>query len=151
MNNYSRTLLTQATAHEAYAALTTGFSNWWTTPEGLIRQVGDRAKFTFPPGVSYWTFEAVKLVQNQHVELACIDAFHKHEGQPEAIETEWRHSRLVWQIKTIKNKTHLHMEHHGLVPGLLCYEICEAGWDHFFGQSLQMYLDTGKGLPHIAG
>lgn len=151
MTDYSKTITTSASAEIAYRALTRGFEHWWTTPEGLLEKVGDRAKFGFPPGVSYWTFEATKLTPNALVEMKCVEALHKHEGQPEAIETEWLGTRVTFLIEETATGSSIRMDHIGLKQSLLCFDICTAGWDHFFGGSLKAYLDTGTGMPHRAG
>lgn len=151
MSDYHKRITTTASADAAYAALTTGFEHWWTKPSHVITRPGDRAKFTFPPGVSYWTFEAVKLEPNRYIELKCVEALHKHEGQPAAIETEWLGTRVIWQIEEKARSTTIDLNHIGLKPGLLCFDICKAGWDYFHADSLQAYLDTGKGKPHTPG
>lgn len=151
MTNFNRTITVSADAGTAYTALTTGFEHWWTRPEGTIQQIGDRAKFTFPPGISFWTFEAVKLVPGKHVELLCVEALHKHEDQPKAIETEWLDSRVIWTIEETGNRCTITMNHIGLTPDLLCFDVCVAGWDHFYTGSLKAYLNYGKGMPHQPG
>lgn len=148
MTAFDRTIAVTADAKAAYAALTTGFKYWWTNPEGTIQQVGDHAKFGFPPGVSYWTFEAVKLVPGKYVELLCIEASHKHKGQPKEIETEWLGTRVIWSIEDAGGTTTITMRHVGLTPDLLCFDICVAGWDHFYTDSLKAYLNSGVGTPH---
>ncbi len=45
--NYKRTITVDATAEEAYLALTTGYEHWWTTPDKPIQKVGDVSKFGF--------------------------------------------------------------------------------------------------------
>ena len=148
MNDYSRTISTKASKEVVFDALTAGFSHWWTTPEGTITGVGDCAKFIFPPGISYWTFEALELKPAKSVTLKCVEAFHIHEGQPKGSEDEWLGSLIHWQIEDKDGLNHIHMKHVGLGPALACYDICERGWNHFFGISLQAFLDTGTGMPH---
>lgn len=146
--NYTRTITVNASADEAYQALTTGMHNWWTTPDAPMKKVGDRSKFTFPPGKSYWTFEASVLDPEKRVEMICVDALHLHEGMPKEIETEWLNTRVGWDIKRRDGKTDITVVHDGLVPTLHCYEVCEAGWDMFFVDSLKAFLDIGTGKPH---
>ncbi len=148
--NYSRTITVTASPDEAFRALTVGFEHWWTKPDQPIIKVGDRAKFDFPPAISYWTFEATQLLQGECIELECTDALHIHEGQPRAIEREWLCTKTIWRIKARGENTDIHFEHVGLNPSLLCFGICEAGWDFFFVDSLKAYLDTGVGKPHRA-
>lgn len=110
--------------------------------------IGDRAKFTFPPGVSCWTFELTSAQQPTSVEWTCVEALHIHEGQPKEIETEWLNTKVLWEITEQQNGSRIKMQHQGLTPELLCYDVCEAGWDVFFLGSLKQYLDIGQGKPH---
>lgn len=148
--HYAKTITVSAPVHSAYRALTEGFEHWWTKPDRNIVNTGDRAKFTFPPGASFWTFEATRLLPDIYVELKCVDALHIHQGQAKEIELEWLGTKVIWRIEEIKSQTHIHFEHIGLNPDLLCYDICQAGWDFFFLESLKKYLDSGSGTPHIA-
>lgn len=148
--NYKRTISVPANPDEAYWALTEGMHKWWTTPDRTMTKVGDKSKFGFPPGKSYWTFMATTLTPSHLVEMVCVDALHLHEGQPEEIQTEWLGTRVAWTIEPEDTRTNITVEHHGLVPALHCYEICEAGWDFFFAKSLKAFLETGKGQPHRA-
>ncbi|MBV1909776.1 MAG: SRPBCC domain-containing protein [Kangiellaceae bacterium] len=148
MTNYKRSISVSNNSNNTYQALTHGIEHWWTKPDSAIKKVGDKAKFCFPPGRSYWTFEAEELLQDKKVVLKCVDAYHLHQGQPSAIETEWLDSRLIWKLTEVEGQTTVEFEHEGLTQSLYCYDICEDGWDHFFVLSLQQYLDTGKGMPH---
>ncbi len=146
--NYTRSIVVAADPAAAFEAVTAGVAHWWTVPDRPLEQIGDRAKFSFPPGVSYWTFELMVADRPSRAEWKCVDALHVHEGQPKAIETEWLGTKVIWNIQDGPDGTVITLEHVGLVPQLLCYEICEMGWDMFFLGSLKQYLDTGTGAPH---
>lgn len=111
--------------------------------------VGDIVTFQFPP--TYWTMHATKLVPYECVELECIEAHHIDDRLPSTILQEWKGTKLKWKIESKGNNTELTFVHKGLVPSLDCYEICEAGWDHFFVNSLKSFLETGKGSPGGSG
>lgn len=145
--NYERTIQTTASTDDVYAALTTGIAQWWTSDAGAFVVPGDVAKFGFNGKIGYWTFRAIALEKNR-VELECVEALHIHEGQPKEIETEWLGTRAIWTMNETARGTKIHFVHDGLTPDLLCFDICEAGWDMFFVDSLQAYLDTGTGKPH---
>lgn len=146
--SYTKSIDVQADPSAAFKAVTHGVAGWWTRPDKPLANVGDRAKFTFPPGVSYWTFELTGMEEPGRVEWTCVDALHIHEGQPKEIETEWLNTKVFWNITKNGEGSRIEMRHQGLTPELLCYEICEAGWDMFFLGSLKQYLDTGQGKPH---
>lgn len=148
--NYQRENLVLATPHEVYSALTKGLGNWWTPPSKAIEQINDELTFRFPPNPTYWTMRVEKLVPDKIVVLKCIDANHLHDGLPDSIRQEWLNTVLNWEIIEKGNMTLIRFEHTGLTPTLGCYEICEAGWDHFFMDSLKKYLESDKGNPgHI--
>ncbi len=146
--SYERTIQTTATRADVYAALTTGYTQWWTSEAGMFQKPGDVAKFGFSERNGYWTFKAISLDPNR-IELECVEALHIHEGKPKEIETEWLGTRAIWDINETKDGTVIHFVHDGLTPDLLCFDICEAGWDMFFVDSLKAYLDTGTGKPHV--
>jgi len=145
--NYQRENLVSAKAEEAYAALTTGFQYWWTPASQIIEKVNDEITFRFPPNPTYWTMRVEKLVPNKTVVLKCIDANHVHDGLPESIRHEWKDTELKWEIIQKDGMTLIKFEHKGLTPTLGCYDICEAGWDYFFVDSLKKYLENNEGNP----
>ncbi|WP_299734082.1 SRPBCC domain-containing protein [uncultured Tateyamaria sp.] len=146
--SYKKSIDVAASPATAFEAVTRGVEHWWTRPDQPLVRLGDRAKFTFPPGVSYWTFELTGMDEPSHVEWTCVDALHIHEGQPKEIEAEWLDTKVLWGIRGHVNGTQIELQHADLTPQLLCYDICEAGWDLFFLGSLKRYLDTGIGSPH---
>jgi hypothetical protein len=146
--NYQKSILVDAQAREAYRALTSGYSLWWTPCDGVFSNTGDRITFRFPPQVSYWTFEVKKLVVDQYVELECIEAHHIILEKPNASKTEWLGSTLRFEIEAVGHRVKILLTHEGLTPKMDCFEVCEAGWDHFFLNSLKKYLNTGTGEPH---
>lgn len=150
MNNedYQRSIEVNATATLAYEVLTKGVEYWWTKPDKPINAIGDKVTFTFPPNQTYWVFEVKDLAERQRIEMECINAMHVHDGLPKEIEQEWKGTKMVFDITPKGNKCRIDFQHIGLRPSLLCFNICEAGWDYFFMNSLKSYLDSGKGSPH---
>lgn len=144
--NYTRTIRVKATSNAVYAALTVGFEHWWTTPDKVLRDVGDVARFDFSGKHGYWTFRATQL-RPDRIEMTCIEALHLQDGYPTKIETEWLGTTVIWMIEEGGDETAIHFEHDGLTPELHCFDICRAGWDLFFVDSLKAYLDTGLGTP----
>lgn len=146
--SYERTIRTTASNADVHAALTTGIARWWTSDAGTFEKPGDVAKFGFNGRRGYWAFRATAL-EADRVELECIEALHIHEGHSREIETEWLGTRAIWTMRETDEGTEIHFLHDGLTPDLLCFDICEVGWDMFFVDSLQAYLDTGTGKPHV--
>ncbi len=148
-DHYARVISVAAPAPAVYRALTSGYDDWWTTTGGRrFDQIGDRIRFTFPPLVSYWTFEARVLTPGKRVELECVEAYHEMSEQPEAPTDEWLGSRLIFEIAARGETTDIRFTHEGLTRALACYGACEQGWDRFFVDSLAAYLNTGLGKPY---
>lgn len=145
VNSYTREIVVSNSPNAAYRALTLEFDKWWTPGSNSIRSVDDTVTFRFDS--TYWIMRAKILVPNEYVELECVEAHHVHEGLPPSILKEWEGSKLKWNIEKRGEKISIAFVHEGLVPTLGCYDICEAGWDHFFVESLKDYLDKGKGDP----
>lgn len=148
VQDYTKSILVSADANAAFDAVTEGIEFWWTRPDQPLCKIGDRAKFTFPPGNSYWTFELTRLDRPSRAEWTCVEARHIHEGQPKEIEQEWLGTKVNWTIAPDDHGTKIEIKHTGLTPELYCYDVCQAGWDLFFLGSLKDYLDTGTGSPH---
>ena len=140
MSNYTATITVSVSAETAYTAIAQEMSDWWTSMSAKFLATGDRAKTDFG-GKSFWTFEAITLDKPKAVELRSCEAYHIHDGLPEEIKEEWLDSILRFEIKDTKEGLKITLTHEGLMPNLICYDVCKAGWDHFFLGSLKKYLD----------
>ena len=146
--DYARSITVRCSPETAYNAATSEFDKWWTDPGTNLSEIGNVATFRFPPNVSTWTFKATRLEPHALVEHECVGANHIMPEKPEASRTEWLGTIMRFEIHEVEDGTQITLTHIGLQPNLECYEICEAGWDHFFMKSLKAYLDSGTGIPH---
>ncbi len=140
MKNYKATIISNLSVEEVYRAITEKMSDWWTSMSGKFLKISDQAKTDFG-GKSFWSFEATVLDEPNKIELTCHDANHIHEGLSDNIRTEWLGTKLVFAITEEDGNTRIDFTHEGLVPELECFEVCKAGWDHFFLESLKDYLN----------
>ncbi len=62
-------------------------------------------------------------------------------------DSEWKGTRVVFEIARHGDKTVLTFTHVGLVPDYECYELCEKAWTFFTGDSLYKLITTGVGDP----
>ena len=60
---------------------------------------------------------------------------------------EWNNTEVVFEITSEKNKSKIDFTHIGLVPGVECYNDCEAGWNGHVTKSLADFINEGKGQP----
>jgi hypothetical protein len=61
---------------------------------------------------------------------------------------EWIGTIIKWDFEKLDNGTIIYFEHKGLNRELVCYDVCENGWNHFL-YSFEKYLNTGTGNPAI--
>jgi len=63
-------------------------------------------------------------------------------------KTEWKGTRIIFDISEQEGKTELHFTHAGLVPEYECYDVCRDAWTSYIQGSLQSLITTGKGKPN---
>jgi uncharacterized protein YndB with AHSA1/START domain len=145
---FKREIIVSKEPGAVYRALTKEIDKWWTISADIVSEVGDHVTFRFDP--TYWTMIVQELIPERLIVLECVEANHFHEGMPLSIRDEWLGTKLRWEIAPHGEGTRITFIHEGLVPALECYEICKAGWEYFFVNSLKSYLETGVGQPwHI--
>ena len=60
---------------------------------------------------------------------------------------DWVGTSITFDIEPGDAGTELRFHHHGLNPGLECFEMCQAGWTRHLA-SLVDYVDRGAGSPN---
>ncbi len=63
-------------------------------------------------------------------------------------ETEWKNTKICFEISRKDNQTQLLFTHVGLVPGYECYYVCKDAWSDLINLSLRGLITTGKGQPN---
>lgn len=143
MNDYQRSITVNKPVNEVYAAITEHIADWWSKDlTGAAAHAGDSFVISF--GNTRKTMDIVTATPNKEVVWKCAKAYIDMPSLKN--KSEWEGTQLIWSLKTDAQQTTLHFLHEGLNQGFECYDLCEAGWDQFFG-SLQAYLTTGKGTP----
>ena len=140
--SYTREISVAVDIGIVYQALTRDIGKWWAPKSDVIHKVGDSATFQFPP--TFWTMKAIRLIPDALIELECIEAYHIDDSIPHSAREEWLGTKLVWTLSSSASGTTIQFVHEGLTPQLVCYDVCEAGWDHFFVKELYAYLIAKK-------
>ncbi len=121
-------------------------SDWWTAGvQGNSRNVGDA--FTVRFGETFVTFEIVEVIHDKRIVWLVTDCnLHWIRNK-----TEWKDTKIVWDVWPDNGVTRISMTHVGLVPGIECYSDCVSGWNFYVAESLLKLLTEGKGLPDREG
>ena len=63
-------------------------------------------------------------------------------------KTEWKNTRVIFDISQKDGKTQLSVTHVGLVPEYECFNVCQDAWTTYIQKSLRSLIETGKGNPN---
>jgi hypothetical protein len=138
--DYHKSITTDVSAEEAFEKICS-VSKWWTANfEGSAKKLNDI--FTLRFGENKFTFKVVDAVPNKKLVWLATDCYMPWLND----KTEWKNTKIVFEFSEAKAQTRIDLTHVGLVPGIECYNVCEVGWNQYFGESIPALLATGKGI-----
>ncbi len=145
MNDYTKKITVNKAAADVYNAVTEHIADWWSNDlTGTAAHEGDSFNIAF--GATRKTFNITAAIPSKLVVWKCVKA---HINMATLTnKSEWVGTKLFWTITAASQGTTLTFLHEGLNDSFECYGVCEAGWNQFLA-SLQAYLETGKGKPHL--
>jgi hypothetical protein len=117
---------------------------WWSEEiEGSTAKVGDEFKYHYQ-NLHACTMKLVEFVPGKRVAWLVTD---NHFSFTED-KTEWKGTKVVFDIAKKGEKTEIHFIHEGLVPDYECYNVCSDAWGSYIRGSLKSLIATGKGSPN---
>jgi uncharacterized protein YndB with AHSA1/START domain len=141
--SYTKTQNIHTSPHELYKAVTSvpGIKHWWSND--VVANNGD---ITVRFGEkNFQTLRLLNLSPDKKVVWEWIAQYFPIEGTPKT--DEWVGTRVSFDIQAnLDGSCTLIFTHLGLTPQLVCYDKCNAGWNHFL-ESLKGYLENGTGTP----
>jgi uncharacterized protein YndB with AHSA1/START domain len=144
--SFTTTVLVEAPPAEAFAAIN-DVRGWWSQDvEGDTDTVG--AQFAFrgnDRGVNVHRsrIEVTELVPGERVVWHVLDNWM---GFIED-QSEWKDTRIVFEIAPTADGTQIRFRHLGLVPAYECYDVCFHAWTFYLQESLPGLIATGHGDP----
>jgi len=141
--NYTATISVDQSPKEAVNAIR-NVRGWWSEEiEGTIVKVGDEFKYHYQ-NLHTCTMKFVELVPGKRVAWLVTD---NHFSFTED-KTEWKGTKVVFDIAKKGDKTEIHFKHEGLVPSYECYNVCSDAWGSYIRGSLKNLIATGNGSPN---
>ena len=139
--NFHRTITVNASPEEAMKKINQ-VNKWWAKNfTGKAEKLND--KFTVDFGKTFVDFQISELIPGQKVVWKVTDCnLHWIKAKK-----EWNGTEVVFKLSEKKNTTQIDFTHIGLVPGVECYNDCEAGWNGHITNSLVKFINEGKGMP----
>jgi len=114
---------------------------WWGVAfTGVAEKQGDQFVVKMG-GESFFNFTVDELVPEKKLVWLVTDCYMPWYAN----KTEWKDTRLIFELSAADGLTELTFTHQGLTPDVDCYKDCEPGWKHWINTSLLAYLTTGQG------
>jgi hypothetical protein len=112
---------------------------WWDGDiEGSTSKVGE--VFTYRYGDFHYSKQKItELIPGKKVVWLVV------EGGPNFVKdrSEWKDTRVIFEICKKGNKTEVRFTHQGLVPRLEFYDSCTVAWGSIIRDSLWSLITTG--------
>jgi uncharacterized protein YndB with AHSA1/START domain len=140
--DFTRSFLVDNTPDEVFAAVT-DVRGWWSENiSGSTAKLGSEFKYHYQD-VHLCKIRIIELVPGQKVVWLVLDNYFQFTKD----KSEWRNTKIIFEIARAGRQTELRFTHQGLVPDYECYDVCNDAWTHFVCESLRGLITTGKGDP----
>lgn len=145
--DYTKRFTVNASLEKVTSAILHKVADWWTTTANNTQYIGDELLATFnKEGTLFMKMKVHKIENNSSIHWLVLDDNLSLDGS--IPKGEWVGTTIIWEMEEAKEGTAIYFEHLGLNKKLVCYAVCENGWNHFLG-SLEQYLNTGIGNPAV--
>ena len=144
--DFTTTILVDNTPEEVFDAIN-NVRGWWSEEiEGLTDKLNSEFDYHYED-VHRCKIKIIELVPNKKVVWSVLDNYFKFTKD----KSEWKGTKIIFDIAEKDNKTEMRFTHQGLVPAYECYEICRDAWTGYIQKSLRNLITVGKGQPNATG
>ncbi len=144
--DFTTTLLVDQYPKKAFDAIN-NVRGWWSEEiEGSTDKLNDEFKYHYGD-VHRCQMKIIEIIPEKKVVWLVTDNYFKFTKD----KSEWKGTKIVFEISQNDNKTQVRFTHQGLVPEYECYDICKDAWTNYIQNSLRGLITTGKGQPNSTG
>jgi hypothetical protein len=141
--NFSSTFTVDQTPEEAIKAIK-NIRGWWSEQlEGSTEKVGDEFTYRYKD-VHTCKMRLIEAVPQKRVAWLVVDNYFSFTKE----KSEWKGTKIVFDVFQKGKKTEVHFTHEGLVPAYECFDICSDAWGTYISGSLRNLIATGVGQPN---
>ena len=141
--DFSTTLLVDQTPGEVFNAIN-DVRGWWSEEiEGGTHKLHDEFKYHFQD-IHSCKMKLIEVEPDKKVVWLVLDNYFNFTKD----KSEWKGTKIIFEIVKKDDKTQLRFTHQGLVPDYECFDICQNAWTHYIQESLKNLITTGKGQPN---
>ena len=144
--DFTTTILVDQTPEQAFNAIN-NVRGWWSEEiEGPTDKLNETFKYHYED-VHRCQIKIVELVAAKKVVWLVQDNYFQFTKD----KSEWKGTKIIFDITEKDNKTQIRFTHQGLVPEYECFEVCRDAWTTYIQNSLCSLITTGKGKPNATG
>ncbi|HEY4656185.1 MAG TPA: SRPBCC domain-containing protein [Cyclobacteriaceae bacterium] len=141
--DFTTTLVVDQTPEEVFNAVN-NVRGWWSEEiEGDTGKLNDEFTYHYKD-VHISKMKLIEVIPNEKVVWLVMDNHFNFTKD----RSEWKGTRISFEISQKDNKTQIRFTHLGLVPEYECYDICRDAWSNYIRNSLRSLITTGEGQPN---
>ncbi|MEP7372065.1 MAG: SRPBCC domain-containing protein [Chitinophagaceae bacterium] len=144
--DFTTTILVDQTPAQAFDTIN-NVRGWWSEEiEGSTDKLNAEFNYHYED-VHRCKMKIVEFIPNEKVVWLVLDNYFKFTKD----KTEWKDTKIIFEITKHGNQTKIRMTHQGLVPEYECFGICRDAWTNYIHNSLRGLIATGRGKPNATG
>ena len=143
ISDFTTTLLVDQTPKEAFRAIN-NVRGWWSEEiDGSTDKLDDEFVYHYED-VHYCRLKLIEVIPDEKIVWLVLDNYFNFTKD----KTEWRDTKISFEIAKRGSKTQIRFTHLGLIPTYECFDVCSNAWSRYVQQSLLNLITTGKGQPN---
>jgi hypothetical protein len=136
--NYTTAFTVDQTPEEVFAAINNP-RGWWAGEfEGSTGKLGDEFTYNYKP-YHYSKQKITEFIPGKKVAWDVLESTLNFVDD----KTEWKGTRITFDIAKKGEKTEVRFTHVGLVPNIECFGACSNAWGSLINGSLRSLITTG--------
>lgn len=142
MTDFTTTILVKATPATAFDAINRPRDWWGKSIEGITDCLGEKWTYRYKD-MHFSTHRTSEFMPGKRVVWDVLDSeltFLKD-------RSEWKGTKLIFDIAPKGDRTEVRFTHAGLVPRVECYDMCADAWTGLIHDSLKGLIERGAGQP----
>ncbi|MHB1605765.1 MAG: SRPBCC family protein [Leptospirales bacterium] len=144
--NFTTAFTVEQSPEDAFSAVN-NVRGWWSGDiEGRTEKVGDEFTYRYKD-VHHCKIKVIEVLPGKKVVWLVLDNFFDFIKD----KSEWKGTKMIFEIAKKGDKTELRFTHLGLVPEYECFDLCSNAWGFYIKESLRSLIATGRGQPNEIG
>jgi len=148
VQNYTTTFTVDKTPKEVFAAIN-NVRGWWTGEpgiEGSTDKLGDEFTYRYTPH-HFSKQKITEFIPGKKIVWLVVESSINFVKD----KSEWKGTKITFEIAKKGDKTELRFTHVGLVPDIECYGACSNAWSSYIKGGLRNLISKSKGQSKKKG